>query len=83
MELFYHECLRLYGDRILMKHDLTWFMETLKYTCMENFDCCKSQEPEGERIEAAAKIINTSDEEGGTRSGVVASMDGTVRNSTR
>jgi len=41
MELFYHECLRLYGDRILMKHDLVWFMNELKQVCMENFDCCK------------------------------------------
>ena len=40
MKLFYHEALRLYGDRILMKHDLVWFMECLKGVCMENFMCC-------------------------------------------
>lgn len=40
MKLFYHEALRLYGDRILMKHDLTWFMECIKQVCCNNFDCC-------------------------------------------
>ena len=56
MKLFYHECLRLYGDRILMKHDLTWFMECLKNTCQDNFNCCtKADELEEEKNNADAK----------------------------
>jgi len=81
MELFYHECLRLYGDRILMKHDLVWFMNELKQVCMENFDCCKV--PQGGEIASPADVklanINTSDEEA---SRLVTSMDGAGMNST-
>ena len=29
MKLFYHEAMRQYADKILMKHDLQWFMSTL------------------------------------------------------
>jgi dynein heavy chain len=29
MRLFYHEAMRQYADKILMKHDLQWFMSTL------------------------------------------------------
>jgi hypothetical protein len=29
MKLFYHECLRTYGDRLLMSHDVQWFQENL------------------------------------------------------
>jgi dynein heavy chain len=39
MKLFYHECMRLYGDRILMRHDLSWFMDALKRVCCDNFSC--------------------------------------------
>lgn len=38
MKLFYHEAMRQYADKILMKHDLEWFMATLQQVCMESFD---------------------------------------------
>ena len=38
MKLFYHEAMRQYADKILMKHDLDWFMATLQQVCMETFD---------------------------------------------
>lgn len=25
VKLFYHECIRQYGDKILMRHDYAWF----------------------------------------------------------
>jgi len=33
MKLFYHECLRTYGDRLMMAHDSQWFLSTLKEVC--------------------------------------------------
>lgn len=33
VKLFYHEAMRYYGDMILMKHDLKWFMTELKKVC--------------------------------------------------
>lgn len=36
-KLFYHECTRSFGDKILMKHDLKWFQNTLKNVCAKNF----------------------------------------------
>ena len=36
MTLFYHECLRLYGDRILMKHDLSWTLPLAMPPCYES-----------------------------------------------
>lgn len=38
MKLFYHESLRQYGDKILMRHDYQWFQETLNRICVEVFD---------------------------------------------
>jgi len=38
MRLFFHEAMRSYADRILMKHDLNWFIETLTKICKENFE---------------------------------------------
>jgi hypothetical protein len=35
--LFFHEAMRQFGDRILMKHDLRWFIKTLKGVCSKNF----------------------------------------------
>lgn len=36
-KLFYHEATRQYADKILMKHDLKWFKETLKNVCAKHF----------------------------------------------
>ena len=38
VKLFYHEAMRQYADKILMKHDLNWFMDTLKQVCLDVFD---------------------------------------------
>jgi len=35
--LFFHEALRQYADRILIKNDLKKFLITLKTICCENF----------------------------------------------
>ena len=35
--LFYHECQRQYGDRILMTHDYRWFSRALKAVCQKHF----------------------------------------------
>ena len=36
VKLFYHEAMRQYADKILMKHDYQWFVDTLKQVC---YDC--------------------------------------------
>ncbi len=38
MKLFYHECLRTYGDRLLMSHDQIWFSHNLEVVCRKHFD---------------------------------------------
>ena len=38
VKLFYHEAVRQYADKILMKHDLNWFMDNLKQVCYDCFD---------------------------------------------
>ena len=38
MKLFYHECLRTYGDRLLMSQDQTWFSRSLEVVCRKHFD---------------------------------------------
>jgi hypothetical protein len=35
-KIFYHEAVRQFADRILMKHDLAWFHETLKNVCAKH-----------------------------------------------
>lgn len=35
--LFYHESMRQYGDRILMKHDLAWLSDAVKAICIKQF----------------------------------------------
>ena len=37
MKLFYHDCYRTYGDRLLMHHDLKWFQQSLQEVCRKNF----------------------------------------------
>jgi hypothetical protein len=37
MKLFYHECYRHFGDRLLMTHDRTWFIENLEEVCRKHF----------------------------------------------
>ena len=38
LKLFYHECLRTFGDRLLLSHDASWFLESLKEVCKANFN---------------------------------------------
>ena len=38
MKLFYHECYRNFGDRILMVHDLQWFTQVLEDVCRKHFN---------------------------------------------
>lgn len=33
MKLFYHECYRNFGDRLLMTHDRSWFTRALEEVC--------------------------------------------------
>jgi dynein heavy chain len=36
-KLFYHECYRNFGDRLLMTHDRNWFVQTLEEVCRRHF----------------------------------------------
>ena len=38
VKLFYHECIRQYADKILMRHDLEWFKTTLTNLIWEKFE---------------------------------------------
>ena len=38
VKLFYHEAVRQFADKILMKHDLEWFMTTLRQVIWDTFD---------------------------------------------
>lgn len=38
MALVYHECLRTYGDRLLMQHDRRLFLAELERVCRRHFD---------------------------------------------
>ena len=37
MKLLYHECLRNFGDRLVMRHDREWLYQTLKEVCRNHF----------------------------------------------
>lgn len=37
MKLFYHECFRNFGDRLLMAHDRRWFTQALEEVCRKHF----------------------------------------------
>ena len=41
MSLLYHECLRTFGDRILMSHDRKAFLQLLEQTCRKYFPITK------------------------------------------
>ena len=47
VKLFFHECVRQYADKILMKHDYNWFMENLKRVCYECFDLVEDRDDGG------------------------------------
>lgn len=38
VKLFYHECIRQYADKILMRHDLEWFKSTLVKLIWDKFE---------------------------------------------
>ena len=38
VKLFYHEAVRQFADKILMKHDLDWFLKSLRQVIWDNFD---------------------------------------------
>lgn len=46
VKLFYHECIRQYADKILMRHDLKWFRETLINLVWEHFELMPNKELE-------------------------------------
>ena len=52
MSLFYHECLRTYGDRLLMSHDNQWFLGNLEEVCRKHFNVVTN-----EQIQAYNKLI--------------------------
>ena len=37
MKLFYHECYRTIGDRLLMSHDRQWLVSELEKVCRKHF----------------------------------------------
>ena len=50
MKLFYHECLRTYGDRLLMTHDRKWFIENLTEVCRLYFDVLDENDEEYKKL---------------------------------
>lgn len=46
VKLFYHECIRQYADKILMRHDLKWFKDTLRKLIWDHFDLMPNKELE-------------------------------------
>lgn len=44
-KLFYHEAMRLFADKILLKHDYDWFIKELKVVCEKNFDVVEKLPP--------------------------------------
>ena len=78
VKLFYHESIRQYADKILMRHDLTWFKETLVKLIWEHFDLMPNKELEvktttnenGEPVDDVeeVKLPQESDRNAGTAS---------------
>ena len=46
VKLFYHECIRQYADKILMRHDYSWFTDTLENLIWDTFDLQPNKEAE-------------------------------------
>ena len=44
VKLFYHECTRQFADKILMRHDLGWFKDTLHQLVWDTFDLTPNKE---------------------------------------
>ena len=44
VKLFYHECTRQFADKILMRHDLSWFKDTLTKLVWDTFDLTPNKE---------------------------------------
>ena len=63
LKLFYHECYRTFGDRLLMAHDRTWFMQMLEEVCRKHFKVI----PPGARPETGQDSHELSPEEGEPR----------------
>lgn len=58
LKLFYHECCRTFGDRLLMAHDRTWFTQMLEEVCRKHF----SVAPTGGRPETGQDSQDTGNE---------------------
>lgn len=46
VKLFYHECIRQYADKIIMRHDLKWFKDSLVKLVWDSFDLMPNKELE-------------------------------------
>ena len=44
LKLVYHECLRTYGDRLLIDLDKAWFLKELEAVCRKHFDVLEDEE---------------------------------------
>jgi hypothetical protein len=38
MKLLYHECLRVFADKIINNDDKEWFIQKMNEICKKNFD---------------------------------------------
>ena len=68
VKLFYHEAVRQYADKILMRHDLDWFQDTLRKLIWDTFDLMPNKELEVKTTtnqdgEPVALASNAGDEE--------------------
>ena len=53
MNLLYHECLRTYGDRLLMHHDRQYFLQNLEEVCRKHFSVVDEKSPEYRELRAS------------------------------
>lgn len=61
MKLFYHECLRTIGDRILMQHDRQQFLRDLEDVCRKSFSVAEESEVSGLDDRASREYLRGQD----------------------
>lgn len=43
MKLLYHECMRVFTDKMIISSDVAWITEKMKEICIKNFDLKKKK----------------------------------------
>jgi dynein heavy chain len=63
MSLFYHECLRTYGDRLLMSHDNQWFLGNLEEVCRKHFNVVTNEQIQAHNKSITEKSLQNEQQE--------------------